>query len=95
MNIVIKGFIVGKVGEHDRAILALRIETNEKGLAEIEKNPLQTFVDFKRVTYCYYGVYREGRFAGLIEQGLNDVNTYEMDLILKNFQANNYYKVEF
>jgi len=94
MNIVIKGFIVGKVGEHDRAILALRIETNEKGLAEIEKNPLQTFAEFKRVTYCYLGVYREG-FVGLIEKGLNDVNTYEMDLILKDFQANNYYEVRY
>lgn len=55
------GFTVAYDWYNNKGFCRLIIETNEKGLKEIEKNPLQDFIQFgvQHVEYAEFRVYRK------------------------------------
>jgi len=94
-QIIVKGFMAGKANK-GRIIGTIKIHTNQKGLEKIKGNPLQTYgSDFEQVTYCFFGVYKNGKYIETIEAGNNDLDTYEGDLLLKMAQKDEYFETNF
>jgi hypothetical protein len=94
-SVEVKGFLVGKVNK-GRGLLAVKINTNKKGLAKIESEPLQSYgSEFEIVTYCFLAIYLNGKFERIIETGNNDMDSYEINLMLKRFHTNDYYETTF
>ena len=98
------GFIVATDWYNQRGWKRLHIRTNEKGLEEIEREPLQDFIEFgvQTINYAQFDVYEtiikrtknkittieNTKPIKMIKDGSNILSKREMELLSEDIRAN-------